>query len=70
MTKRSRLLIDIGNTQIKLGIWSEGKLKRCQKCNHANLRPIINKYKSMTFERVVYKHATNAKTKFLFATTL
>jgi len=54
MTKRSRLLIDIGNTQIKLGIWSEGKLKRCQKCNHANLRPIINKYKSMTFERVVY----------------
>ena len=54
MTKRSRLLIDIGNTQIKLGIWSEGKLKRCQKCNHANLRPIINKYKSMTFERLVY----------------
>ena len=54
MTKRSRLLIDIGNTQIKLGIWREGKLKRCQKCNHANLRPIINKYKSMTFERVVY----------------
>jgi len=54
MTKQSRLLIDIGNTQIKLGIWSEGKLKKCQKCNHANLRSIINKYRSMTFERLVY----------------
>ena len=54
MTKQSRLLIDIGNTQIKLGIWGEGKLKKCLKCNHKNIRPTINKYKSMTFEKLVY----------------
>ena len=54
MKKSLRLLIDIGNTHVKLGIWSEGNLVRCSKCTHKNLRTTVGKYKSTIFERVIY----------------
>ena len=54
MIKSSRLLIDIGNTQIKIGIWSENGLIKCSKCNQKNFRKVIGKYKSTNFEQVVY----------------
>ena len=54
MIKSSRLLIDIGNTQIKLGVWNDGSLTKCSKCTQKNFRSIISKYKSTTFEKAVY----------------
>ena len=54
MIKSSRLLIDIGNTQIKLGIWNDGSLIKCSKCNLKSFHSMINKYKSKTFQQVVY----------------
>ena len=70
MNKNVKLLIDVGNSQTKIGIWQNSKLSRVRICNLKKFKKIISTYANLSYSQILFTSVVSRKNEKFVKETL